>query len=159
MGKILIVKGADFAINGIHLINEVDLISVFQAKALPVGTALSYDPTLHTVSETSTTTRIAVKDAIVSTGYSAVTFTLKSGYEIALLAENSTSEAYAITNAGGNLVTGTNTPWDWVTGTNTITILTSTYDKFSFNIRHSDNTTFTSNDLTNCFESIIGFAG
>ena len=156
MGKFLIVKGANFAANGMPFDQPTpepgteDFMPTFQSNALPLGTSLTYNGGTN-VGTTSSTTRIACNKTTVVSSKTYLKIKLKDGFQIALLAISPSNTAYT-TNADGTLTS--KATWDWAT-VNTFSIPLAQMTTFAFNIRYSDNSTqFTSNDISQALDYI-----
>ena len=152
MGKLLIINGADFSVNGTSIINYVNVIPLFQANALSVGNCLSYSG--GTINYSSNSKRVGVDKTTMPSGYTSIRFKAKSGFEIALALFKSSDPSVAKgTDANGDATV--NGGFQWVSPNKELIFNLSDYDIFAFNVRYDDNTTeFTSNTLTNYFDYI-----
>lgn len=152
MGKLLVIKGADFRTNGIEFFNRMNAIPLFQENILPLGKCISF--TGGIVGIASNNTRVASNKTTMPSGYSTIRFKPKSGFEIALALFNSNDSSVKKGTAANGEAT-VNGGFRWVSPNKEISFDLSDFDIFAFNVRYDDNTTeFTSNELTSYFDYI-----
>lgn len=117
MGKKLVVKGADFSVNGIPASGE-DLFN--ELFALIVGEGLVYtggaisSTTVVTNAARARTAKFVDASTLISLGYSSVAITCKGDYQICPVGANSTGSSTAY-------------EWDW---SSAVTLTLKTYMAF-----------------------------
>ena len=154
MGKILMIKGADFETNGNPLYaKEQNVLSQFQSNTLPLGTTIVLNAN-GSITTTSNQARVGVDKTLITTfvNNGVIKFKLKSSWTMALVCYKGDSWAGCDQNGTPHL----NTLYSGrIDSSKEVLFSLSDWDTFAFNLAYTDETTnFTSTDLTNYFEYI-----